>query len=453
MIKKFFYILLFSISFLGLFLRLLDYDKIPPFGETKDEFIYPWAGISLLQTGVPATWSDFTSYTQYQQVTFWGENFRIISPWLDKPPLYALITGSAAILAGQNNFGEVRLSTIRLVPIFLSFLSIILVGLLALIIFNPAVAVIASLIYATIPTIVMGNRLSLTENLLTPISLLAVWLFLLKKEEKWQKIKFYLLGLLCGLAVITKQTGVALPVTILIFLAIEKQWRSAVIVLLISIVFGLMSPFMGFYYDWRLYLNVMKELHWAHGLGFPETISTLVRFPGIGHKERIFLDGSILTGFILLFSAPFWLKIHNDHKKSLLILTFPFTYLTIMTLIDGGQTWYGWYLFPLFPFISILIAKAFYDLWQKPDLLKSLFFYLILGSSTVRFFLLLTPQLTKTWQWILGLLLLILIGGFILKNRYQRIILVIFLAIFLIVNILVVINLNQIYPGYPQPLQ
>lgn len=446
------YPVLFLIALFGLSLRLIDYYKVPPFGETKDEFIYPWAGMSLIKSGVPVTWSDFVSYREITRINLWGEDFRIISPWLDKPPLYALITGSVALFAGQGEFEEVRLSTIRLVPIFLSFLTIILVGLLSQKIFNRQIALIVSILYASVPTIVMANRMSLTENLLTPISLLVLWLFSQDGRKKWTAMKPYLVGLGCGLAIITKQVGMTLPITILALYAIDKQWKNAVIVFVISVIFGLIHPLIGLYYDWGLYFNVMKELRWAHGLGLPETIVTLFRFPGIGHKERIFLDGSILAGLLLLLTAPFWLKIQENYKKILPILIFPFIYLTLMVLIDGGQTWYGWYLFPLFPFLTILIGKAIYDLWQKPNFLQSLFFYLILGSSTVRFFLLIRPEFQRSWQTILGLFLLILVGGFILKTNYQRLILVVFFAIFLIINVLVIINLNLIYPGAPQPL-
>ncbi|MBI2327301.1 hypothetical protein HYU92_03175 [Candidatus Curtissbacteria bacterium] len=136
-----------------------------------------------------------------------------------------------------------------------------------------------------------------------------------------------------------------------------------------------------------------------------------------------------------------------------LLLAFPFATLVLLSELEGGKTFFGWHLFPLFPFLSILLAKAFYDLWQNPNLLKSLFFYLILGSSTVRFFLLLTLQSQKSWQWILGTLLVILIVGFFPKTAYRRIVLLAYFMVFFVVNVLVVINLNQIYPSYPQPLE
>lgn len=38
------FICLLLIALFGLGLRLINYDRIPPFGETRDEFFYPRAG-------------------------------------------------------------------------------------------------------------------------------------------------------------------------------------------------------------------------------------------------------------------------------------------------------------------------------------------------------------------------------------------------------------------------
>ena len=424
-IKRFF-LLMLPIVLLGITFRFIDYDKIPPAYETADEYAYPWTGMTLLQTGVPKSWSWFGAYPDGVIYQKWGGPFRIVSPWLDQQPLYSLISGSWMMLNGSRDLFDVRLSTLRVLPITLSFFTISLTGFLAKALFGNKVGLLSALLYATVPTIVIANRLSLTENLLTPISLLILWLFSLSEWKKLTVLKLYLVGLGCGLAIITKQVGMALPITILALLLIDRQWKNAIIIFFISIIFGLIYPLMGLYYDWRLFINLMKESRLAHSLGLPETIFTLFRFPGIGHKERIFLDGSILAGFLLLLTAPFWLKIQENYKKILPILIFPFIYLTLMVLIDGGQTWYGWYLFPLFPFLTILMGKAFFDLWQKPDFLKSLFFYLVLGSSTVRFLLLLLPNFQKSWQPILAVPLLILTGSFLLKTNYQRLILAVF---------------------------
>ena len=195
MTKTIFHILLIFISTFGLLLRFIDYDRVPAFGETRDEFAYPWAGMTLLQTGVPKSWSWFSAYPDGVIYQKWGGPFHIVSPWLDQQPLYSLISGAWMMLNGSRDLFDVRLSTLRVLPITLSFFTVILTGLLAKALFGNKAGLLSALLYATVPTIVMANRLSLTENLITPISLLVLWLFFQDGRKKWTAMKPYLVGL------------------------------------------------------------------------------------------------------------------------------------------------------------------------------------------------------------------------------------------------------------------
>ncbi|OGD85609.1 hypothetical protein A2696_03910 [Candidatus Curtissbacteria bacterium RIFCSPHIGHO2_01_FULL_41_13] len=445
--------LLIVIAFVGTLLRLIHYDRIPPFAATQDEFFYPWAGMTLIEDGIPTAWSWFESYPKRDIVVYWGATYPLVTPWVEKPPLYSLITGSLVLLTGAKELDDVRLSIIRLIPVTLSFFTIFLTGLLAKALFGNKIGLLSALLYVAVPTIVMANRLSLVENLLTPIVLLALYIYSLERGGKLLKAKPYVLGFLSGLAVLTKNIGIALPIIFVVIYLYQRKWKEVSIIALITVVFALVHPLMGLYYDWNLFIDVMKDYQKGHALvGLPELTQTIFRFPVIGHKDKIFLDGAMLAGYLLLFSSPFWLKFKNNF----VLLGFPFVYVVFLDILESGGTdfsYFGWHVFPLFPFLMILMSKVLYDLWQKPNFLQSLFFYLILGSSTVRFFLLLSPVFQRSWQWLMAIFLIILIGGFALKRNYQRLILTVLFAIFLIVNILVVINLNQIYPGFPQPFQ
>lgn len=445
--------LLFLIAIFGIILRLVDYDIVPPFGETKDEFMYPWAGISFLKTKVPSSWSFFPSYSTGEIKYYWGEDFMIVSPWVEKPPLYSLITGAVALLAGQNNFGDVRLSTIRLVPIFLSFFTILLVGLLAKSIFQEKIALIASILYATTPTIVMANRLSLTENLLVPITLFTVWIYSINFKNNISKYKPYIVGLGCALALLTKNIALILPLALIVLSISKKELKDAIIITLISGIGAIIHPLLGLFYDWGLFLNVLSDYRIAHGLGLPAMVETLFRFPVISHKEKIFMDGVLLSGYILLFTAPFWLK-DKLKENILLLISVPFAIIVSLTLLEGGTTFYGWHLFPIYPFLIILVAKAFFDLWQKPQFLELIFFLLIIGISSLRFFLSVNTSLQNSWQYIFAVLFFISAIFWIFgKEKYQRLLLFSLFIIFIFVNLLTVWNLNQIYGSYLQPLQ
>lgn len=449
---KAFYYLLILITLLGLWLRLLNYDRLPPFGETRDEFFYPWAGISLLKTGIPTSWSPFGGYTSEQKVTFWGVDFRLVSPWLEKPPLYSLLTGGLSLLAYQDEFGEVRLLTIRLVPILLNTLAILLVGLLGARLFDRAVGLIASTLYATIPTIVLANRLSLTENLLIPVVLFTLWVYVADKRRSWHP---YAVGVGCAAALLTKQIGVVLPVGILVLEFYRKNYRSLIIIGGLTFLGGIIHPLMALYYNsWDLYVSLLRQYQDAHALGVPQGVANLFLHPGIGHKEKIFVDGSMLVGYILLFSAPLWVLKNTNFKRSV-FLAFPLGYLVLFTFLVGNRTWYGWHLFPLYPFLALLLAKVFLDLWREPDLFRYLALFVVLGFSSARFLILLAlPQYETRWPTPMGFILGVSLVAWIVKSKrfpLHRWLLGGLFVAYVFINIFTVANLEKIYSAIPQP--
>src|SRR3989304_3630328 len=101
LIKRKTFLILFSILFLGFFLRAYNFTTAPRLGATFDEFAWTWLGMSLIQEGVPSSWSSYPQYVgfrefkKYQGATFW-----IVKPYLEHPPLFALIAGSFAIANG-----------------------------------------------------------------------------------------------------------------------------------------------------------------------------------------------------------------------------------------------------------------------------------------------------------------------------------------------------------------
>lgn len=439
-----FLILLTVITFTGLLLRLIDYDRVPPFGVTQDEFAYPWAGMSLIQTGIPTSWSWFGSYPKRDIVVYWEATYPLVSPWLEKPPLYSLIAGGWVLANGAKDLFDVRLSVLRVLPITISFFTIILVGLLAKNFFGEKVALISTILYATVPTIVMSNRLSLVENLLTPIVLAALYLF---------PSRIFLIAFLCALAVLTKNIGIVLPLMLILILITQRKWRDILIIGTLVFLSALVHPLMGAYYNWNLFINVIAQYQEIHALsGFPELVSTIFRFPIVGHQwDKIFPEGPMLAGYILLFSSPFWLKA----KNSLPFLLFPLAYVLVLALLESGGTLYsyfGWHVYPLFPFMMILLAKVLYDFWQDPEAFKSIFFYLLIGFSTVRLFIMIAPNLLNTWQLPLFLLSVVFLSSFLLKLKLRRILFLGLFLVFLFINFLVIASLNRIYPGFPQPI-
>lgn len=89
-------------------------------------------------------------------------------------------------------------------------------------IFNPYLALMACLIFALNPLILLHTRRAMAEPLLISLSILAIWVLLFQRDKVW------LMGITVALAVNAKQTALALclPVLFLILLPAgqQKKW-------------------------------------------------------------------------------------------------------------------------------------------------------------------------------------------------------------------------------------
>ena len=482
--QRTFIIGLITIALIGFLLRLTNYDRIPPFAETRDEFFYPWAGMTMLQGKSPVAWSFFSAYPNPQLVKWWGVEFPIVSPWVEKPPLYSLITGGWMILNGARELTDVRLSVLRIVPLILSLITILATGILSGVLFGPIIGLAAALIYATTPAIVMANRLSLTENLLTPLVLLTLIVFVSHKFGKWQ---VWLVGLGSFLAVLTKNVGIALAVPLLIFYFCKKDKRSFLIVGIATAIATLIHPLMGWYYGWDIFTKMLVNYRVALALsGLPELLSTIFGYPTITTKAQLFPDGTLLLGLILLFTSPLWFiqsrsltrpesfdfaqdKLRRgmtifqfkrfkfsfpNFTVEHLFLSFPLVYFLLLSMLASGTSWsyFGWHIYPLYPFMVILIATLGLRLLKENNLFLGIIAVVAIGASSIRFFFLNQPQsFGHLWQYVyIGLIALVVISSFS-SQKVRVLIWLSLFGLFIGVNVYTVINLSYIYPSLVQP--
>ncbi|MEK7165199.1 MAG: glycosyltransferase family 39 protein, partial [Patescibacteria group bacterium] len=312
--EKSFLLSLALISLLGFIVRFVDYDSAPGWNESLDEIHYAWTGQTWFQTGIPTSWSYLSSYPKSEMVKLWDTDFRIVSPMLEKPPLYSLLSGVLVLLFGQDELSEVRISTIRILPLILSIFTIFLTGLLGKKVFGPEVGLSAALLYAAIPPVVLANRLSVTENLLTPIFLISQLIFLsIYRVGKLQHAVYA--GIFAALAILTKQIGIVAAFVSLGLLAYKKQWKSFFICGVIAAIAFLIYPLTGAFYDWQLFRNIQTEQRRV-GLqgGLPQMVQTIIGRPLVT-TERLIPDGVILLGYLLLFTGPWWINQFQSSTK------------------------------------------------------------------------------------------------------------------------------------------
>lgn len=333
---------------IGLILRLHNYDKYPQRGATSDEYTYSFLGVSLLTTGAPISWSYFSPYPVKFDMTIDKIYFPMKFPYFDHPPLNGLVVGSWAIVNGENAFEEISLSTIRLVPIFLSMISSVLIFFITKRIYNYNTALLALLIYSTVTIFVIQSRVVLAENLLTPLSLTALYLWL-KWKERLTDSRALLLGVIAGLSFLTKELGIFVFFFLLYFFVLHKIPVRLIIILCVTMFLFIMAYVIyGAYYSWDSFTAIIALQSDRH-IG-PQTMRLLFSSPVIINK--VYYDGWYFFGFISFFLC----LVRMDKNKELTIPATVYFLLMIFSLIREGEM--GWYMIVMFPFMAMFSAET-----------------------------------------------------------------------------------------------
>ncbi len=197
-ILKFRYIILIGIILLGFLLRSNNLYTWPRLGATFDEYAWTWLGISLIQNHLPTSWSPHLVYSNAKDITYQKTHFRLVTPYLEHPPLFGLVVGSYALLSGVRDMYHLDLQHIRGLALALGIFSIIMVYFFTTEIYGLSIGLVAAFLYSVTPTVVIGSRLVQNENFFIPFFLLS--LFLIAKFVKTKnKILFYTSALICDL--------------------------------------------------------------------------------------------------------------------------------------------------------------------------------------------------------------------------------------------------------------
>jgi 4-amino-4-deoxy-L-arabinose transferase-like glycosyltransferase len=445
-----------AIALLGLHLRLVDYNRIPAPGATHDEFMYPWAGMSLLQTGVPTSWSRLQTYGAHQDAIYNGAYYPLVTPWVHKPLLYPLLTGSVMLLAGITEFSEVDLSILRLIPVFLGTVTTVLVAIAGAAAFNRSAGLLAALLYATTPTMVIASRLSLIENALAPLLVLAIIVQTLPRQQLSGRHRQLLIGVVAATAVLLKQIGIVVAATLFIYHYAQRRYREASSVATWALAAAAIFIGIGSYYvGLKQFIVLQQSANDVHAEGgLPQLLISIVTFPMIIGPNSTLPGAPMLAGYLALLSAPWWLSTSKGaasrrEARHLLILL-PVMYLIILVLLESSKySFRGWHLYPIFPFLSIFLAAASYRLYMRGTFLQLLAAFLIL-SPTLAPLVILFPALTDYWQIILGVSAVATLAAGI-KPSARQTILTGMLAILISTNILMIYGASRFLHPPQQP--
>ncbi|KKQ43490.1 MAG: hypothetical protein US60_C0001G0005 [Microgenomates group bacterium GW2011_GWC1_37_8] len=386
------YLVLLAILVIGLNLRRFSYAQVPLPGETADEYSFGWLGISLIKDRYPIAWSGIAGYKNHDfqkinvdrlfDVDPGRPPFSIDKPWFDHPPLFGLVTGGFAYLSGVRNFENASVLILRRPMLIIGVLNILLIFILANMLYGEKVALLSSAIYSFSPLIVISSRLALAENGYIPLFLLS--LIIMQTYIKKKNIGFwYTVCILAGISLLFKLSAIAIPITLATYITLIKKkidYKLLLPLILSTIGALLIFTIYGAIFDLGVFFDVIKvNSERIFGAG-SEIFYQAVSISKIT-TQRTFTDGWILLGWISFFMLIFrnWKKDVADTLIGVSVLSYLFVFLFF------GSEPYGWYRFPLYPFLAIASAKVIYDLFRQNRLLTSYALLLIpFGTSAHR---------------------------------------------------------------------
>ncbi len=367
------YFLLLGILVLGFILRSNNLYTWPRLGATFDEYAWTWQGMNLIQKGVPISWSPHPQYKNTNSITYQRTHFRIVRPFLEHPPLFGLVAGSFALLNGARDMYHLTLQNIRPLALILGTLSVFMVYLLSQELFGTQIGLMSSLLYATIPTVVIGSRIVQNENFLIPFWLLS--LYLLSKYLKTGKRRFRnLAAILAGLLSLAKVPWLVVGLSLSMILSFRRKWRDAIILGIVTL--GIFSLFIvyGFYFDKNLFLSLWILQLNRYDLGFT-SIYALFQKPFL--VDRFYLDGWIYLGW---FSLAMLCK---DIKKYAFIILPFLAYFLVFLVAIPDEPGHGWYRYPFYPFLVISLAIFIKEYFSK-NWMATFFSLAIVGTTLLQ---------------------------------------------------------------------
>lgn len=375
-IKK--YALLVIILLTAGVLRTYNYWSVPLSDETADEVAWTWLGASLINDGTPTSWSFFEAYRDGYIYKEGIVNAPIVRPALDHPPLFALIPGTMQTLAaGQDWLTIPSRKVIRLPMVFLGVLNVALLYFATRKFFAKNWSLVAATLYATAPVFVLSSRLVVAENLLVTWSLLLLLALMAWMENTEHKQRWGLAIIAVSvLAVMTKLTGVALPLSLLAFGFLIRD--NKLIRLGLLSIGGSALAILAYFgiYNLPLFLE-LQAAQAGRDLGLSTLYNRFFAHPTIA--QLIYFDGWLFVGLFAFISKLIntnFSPTAKDHAWKFALL-FGVITMGLITVSSGQYTYHGWYSYTLFPFFTLATTVVLKKIWEGNYLLGGMIWLLL----------------------------------------------------------------------------
>jgi Dolichyl-phosphate-mannose-protein mannosyltransferase len=351
-----------AILILAALLRFHDYELVPFHHETADEYQHAWEGWSLLHEGIPSAWSTFPErypVDQTHEFRWFGEPYVMVKPYFDHPPLFSVLVGIVNGLAGAPTALDCSLPVMRLVPIVLSLAGLLLLYRLGLAYgVSERASLLGALIYATLPILVLSHRLVKAESLLALLFMGAI-LAVLRQDRDGSERWSWIAGLLCGLSLWTKATGVAVVAVIVLMLLSRRRYRGAVVVGTISLACLGLYVLYGYAYDFGIFCKILAA-------------QATTKWVSLDALQDL-LAGKVVVKYFGRGSYP-WLLLAAGcvafRRERAILVPIAF-YAIVIAMTADQRVIYGWYRIPIYPFLCIAAGLYLESMMAEPDLYLS----------------------------------------------------------------------------------
>ncbi len=360
------YAILLGILIIGGLIRFNNLSIWPREGATFDEFAWTFQGLSIWEKGIPTSWSPHAAYKK--RVEYFnpqGAHFTLVTPYLEHPPLFGLIAGGFARLNGITSFDQVTVSKIRPLALMLGILAIFSVFLLASAVYGEVIGLIASGIYAIIPTVAVGSRLVQNENFFIPFFLLALY-FGYKYVKHTSQKDLLVTIIICALLPLAKVPWITASIAVMTMFIFSKKWKAALAIGITTTI--LFSGFIiyGLLLDKEVFINLWKLQLARYSMSF-DSLFVMFREPLV--DDRTLVDGWIYFGWVSMM-----LLIVKNLKKNLPIILGFLSYGAIFVFAIPSEPLHGWYRYPFYPFLAISLAVFLKEYLNKNYFVTAVFF-------------------------------------------------------------------------------
>ncbi|MCK4308196.1 glycosyltransferase family 39 protein [candidate division WOR-3 bacterium] len=350
------------IVLLGGALRFYQYNIIPLYNETMDEFLLGWMGWSLLKLGIPVGWSWLPAYGDWSSACrFWfGNVFQILSPALHQPPLFYTLIGAVSILSGAKELLQVTVSSMRILPVIFSTTTIFLIYFFLKDKFGRRAALLSSLLFAVIPTIVVSGRLVKGENMISFLLVLSLILYDRSLHSTTCRKPFWI-GVILGLACLAKFTALSFVVAMCFLYLFKKNWKQGITVFCVGAFFASLYFVYGAFIDWGIFVRAFNSQR--DMLSLLDMPIKMILQPKI--TDTVFFDGGILFLWVSIICISF---LRDKGIARDIGIIFAFYFLSISVNVWSKYN-FGWYRIPLYPLLCAGGGIVLHELFRRKSVL------------------------------------------------------------------------------------